>query len=124
MGLTDSSINILILSCFIFNTASIDYNAVVDNLLTFTPEVNILCATVVPIIDDDVLEDNQTFTIVLRTSDPDTLVNLVFATVTILDNDGKIHLALSKCDIHDVSLPTYILSSQVSLWVYSSHPTQ
>ena len=76
-------------SYFIFITASIDYNAVVDNLLTFTSEVNVLCATVVPIIDDDALEDNQTFIVVLSTSDPDALVNPAFATITIVDNDGK-----------------------------------
>ena len=91
--------------------------------MTFTPEVNVSCATVVPILDDDVLEDNQTFSVVLITSDPDALVNPAFATVTIVDNDGKIRLALCKFTILDFSFSTYILSSQMSLWVYSSHPT-
>ena len=61
-----------------------------DNLLTFTPALNLLCATVVPIIDDDVLEDNQTFTVVLSTEDPYVLLDPASATVTIVDNDGEI----------------------------------
>ena len=95
--------------------------------MTFTPEVNVSCATVVPIFDDDVLEDNQTFIVVLSTSDRDTLVNPAFATVTIIDNDGKTNLSFFKCTIHgfkyDLCL-TYTVLSQMPLWVYSSHPTQ
>ena len=69
--------------------------------MTFTPGVNVLCATLVPIIDDDVLEDNQTFIVVLNSSDPNAFVNPAFAIVTIVDNDGKIATALSKCTILD-----------------------
>ena len=96
------------------------------NLLTFTPEVNISCATVVPIIDDDVLEDNQTFIVVLSTSDPDASVNPAFAIVTIVDNDGKIRLVLSKCTILDFKYAFFLMfihSSQMPLWVCCRHPT-
>ena len=61
-----------------------------DNLLTFTPEVNVSCATVVPIIDDAILEDNQTFSVVLSTEDPDVSLDPASAIVTIVDNDGEI----------------------------------
>ena len=118
--------NITIILYFTFITALSDYNAVEGNLLTFTPEVNVSCTTVVPIIDDAVLEDNQTFSVVLITSDPDALVNPAFATVTIVDNDGKISLALSKCNILDFKFASCIMfihSSQVPLWVCCSHPT-
>ena len=115
--------NITIILYFTFITASSDYNAVDGNLLTFTPEVNVLCATVVPIIDDDVLEDNQNFSVVLSTEDPDTLVNPAFAIVTIVDNDGKISIALSKCTILDFKYALFIHSSQMPLWVCCSHPT-
>ena len=59
------------------------------NLLTFTSEVNVSCATVVPIINDAVLEDNQTFSVVLSTLDPDAIVDPAFATITIVDDDGE-----------------------------------
>ena len=69
-----------------------DYSAQ-QNLLTFTSGVNVSCTTVVPIIDDAVLEDNQTFSVVLSTADPDALLDPASATVAIVDNDGEIALA-------------------------------
>ena len=84
---------------FTFITASSDYNAVEGNLLTFTPGVNVSCTTVVPIIDDGVLEDNQTFNVVLSTTDPGVLLDPASATVAIVDNDGNIHLVLSTLSI-------------------------
>ena len=66
-----------------------DYSAL-QSLLTFTPGVNVSCATVVPIIDDAVVEDNQTFNVVLSTEDPNVLLDPASATVTIVDNDGEI----------------------------------
>ena len=115
--------NITIILYFTFITASSDYNAVEGNQLTFTPEVNVLCATVVPIIDDAVLEDNQTFSVVLSTEDPDTLVNPAFATVTIVDNDGKISLALSKSAFLNFKYASFFHLYQMPLWVCCSHPT-
>ena len=44
----------------------------------------------VPIIDDAVLEDNQTFSVVLSTEDPNVALDPASATVTIVDNDGEI----------------------------------
>ena len=87
--------NITIILYFIFITASSDYNAVEGNLLTFTPGVNVLCTTEIPIIDDNVLEDNQTFNVVLSTADSDILLDPSSATITIVDNDGNTCSALS-----------------------------
>ena len=69
-----------------------DYNAVEGNLLTFTPTINVSCATVIPIIDDIVLEDDQTFSVVLSTADLDVSLEPSSAPVTIVDNDSKIVL--------------------------------
>ena len=74
----------------ILHTAAPDDYSALQNLLTFTPGVNVSCTTVVPIIDDAVLEDNQTFSIVLSTEDPDVLLDPASAIVTIIDNDGEI----------------------------------
>ena len=43
----------------------------------------------ISIIDDRALEDNETFTVVLTTSDPDVILGTSRTTVTITDNDGK-----------------------------------
>ena len=74
----------------ILHTAAPDDYSVLQNPLTFTPGVNVSCTTVVPIIDDTVLEDNQTFNVVLSTEDSKVLVDPASATVTIIDNDGEI----------------------------------
>ena len=57
--------------------------------LTFAPGVNVLSTAVVPITDDAVLEDNETFSVVMSTTDPNVLLDPASAIVTIVDNDGK-----------------------------------
>ena len=52
--------------------------------------MNVSCTTIVPIIDDTILEDNETFSVVLSTADPDALLDPTSATVAIGDNDGEI----------------------------------
>ena len=42
----------------------------------------------IPIIDDSVLENNETFSVVLNTEDQNVVLDLTSATVTIVDNDG------------------------------------
>ena len=66
-----------------------DYNAVEGNLLTFSPVMNVSCATVIPIIDDNVLEDDQTFSVMLSTTELDVLLDPASATVTIVNDDGE-----------------------------------
>ena len=74
----------------ILHTAAPDDYSAQQNPLTFTPGVNVSCATVVPIVDDAVLEDNQTFSVVLSTEDPNVSLDPASATVTIVNNDGEI----------------------------------
>ena len=59
-------------------------------MFTFIPGVNELCTSEISIIDDLVLEDNETFSVLLSTEDPDVLLDPASATVTIVDNDGEI----------------------------------
>lgn len=81
--------SILVAVITLHTTAPDDYSAL-QNLLTFTPGGNVSCMAVVPIIDDAVLEDNQTFSVVLNTEDPNVLLDPASATVTIVDNDGEV----------------------------------
>ena len=45
----------------------------------------------IPIIDDSVVESDEQFTVVLRSSDPNVLVSQNQATVTIVNDDCKLH---------------------------------
>ena len=59
-----------------------------ENPLTFLPGINESCSFVIPIIDDSVLENNETFDVVISTTDLDVSIDPSSATVTIVDNDG------------------------------------
>ena len=61
----------------------------VSEVLTFEPSVNgsRLCI-MVDIVNDSVLEEEQTFFLVLSTADPDIAVQEDPAVVLIMDNDG------------------------------------
>ena len=61
------------------------------NLLVFTfmPGVSDLCTSEISIIDDLVLEDNETFSVLLSTTDLDVSLEPSSASVTIVDNDSK-----------------------------------
>ena len=72
-------------------TAPDDYTSV-ENVLTFSPGVNESCTTIIPIVDDSVLESDEVFSVTLSTTDSDVSLDPASATVTILDNDGKIIL--------------------------------
>jgi hypothetical protein len=43
----------------------------------------------IPILDDDALEGEQTFTLTLTTSDPDVMIGNDATTITIIDNEGR-----------------------------------
>ena len=73
-------------------TAAPDDYSALQNLLTFTPGVNVSCTTVVPIIDDAVLENSENFSVMLSTTDLDVSLEPSSASVTIVDNDSKIIL--------------------------------
>jgi hypothetical protein len=44
---------------------------------------------VIPILNDDALEGEQTFTLTLTTSDPDVMLVNNVTTITIIDNEGR-----------------------------------
>lgn len=71
----------------IYTTAPDDYTAM-EILLRFLPGTNESCGIMIPIIDDSVLENNETFDVVLSTADLAVSLNPASATVTIVDNDG------------------------------------
>ena len=58
-------------------------------MFTFIPGVNELCTSEISIIDDLVLEDNETFSVLLSTTDLDVSLEPSSASVTIVDNDSK-----------------------------------
>ena len=74
------------LSC-VLTTAPGDFTAV-QNLLAFMLGVNELCTTVIPILDDSFLEDNETFSVVLSAIDQAVSLDPASATVIIVDNEG------------------------------------
>ena len=73
-------------------TAAPDDYSAMQTLLTFTPGVNVSCATMVPIIDDAVLENSENLSVMLNTEDLDVSLVPSSASVTIVDNDSKIVL--------------------------------
>ena len=89
-----------------------------ENVLTFSPGVNESCTTIIPIVDDTVLENDEVFSVTLSTTDSDVSIDPSSATVTIVDNDGKIiHFVINYKFI------LILLSIQMSLLAYNSHPT-
>ena len=76
----------------ILHIAAPDDYSILQNVLTFMPGVNVSCTSGIRIADDSILEDDETFSVVLSTADLDISIDLASATVTIVDNDGKIIL--------------------------------
>ena len=73
--------------------------------LEFSPSVMSITVPVT-IVDDDILENPETFSAVLTTGDPSVLLDPDVATVTINDNDSEIYTSyLSACII---LLPAFI----------------
>ena len=100
-------------------TAPDDYTSV-ENVLTFSPGVNQSCTTIIPIVDDSVLESDEVFSVTLSTTDSDVSLDPISATVTILDNDGKIILFVI---FKFIAINMNLLSIQMSLLAYNSYPT-
>ena len=74
----------------IFAGGGVDYSAPNPTTFTFTSAQTLQC-TNIPIIDDSILEEIETFTIQLSQSSPEPGVSVLpaIATVFINDNDGK-----------------------------------
>ena len=65
-----------------------DYTEVVSRQLSFQPGETEQC-TAINVTDDVILEDSETFSVQLNTTDRAVLFNSSSATVTILDNDSE-----------------------------------
>ena len=72
----------------ITSTAPDDYTSV-ESVLMFSPGMNESYTTVILIVDDSVLENDEAFNVMLSTSDSDVSLDLASAIITIIDNDGK-----------------------------------
>ena len=70
-------------------TAAIDY-ATVTAQLTFQATVALQCSSI-SIVDDNILESDEVFSVQLSTLDPDVNLTTSTATVTIENNDGECH---------------------------------
>ena len=71
---------------YIVPSAPDDYTSVED-VIIFSPGINESC-TMIPIVDDSVLENDEVFSVILSTTDSDVSLDPSSATVTIVDNDG------------------------------------
>ncbi len=69
--------------------ASSDY-AIISSVLIFISGStdNATRCVDISILEDNALEGNQTFTVVVATSDPDVMFQTSMTSVTITDNDG------------------------------------
>ena len=82
------------INCTIYNPVSshspagADYEAVTTTL-TFNVSTPTQVVTI-PIIDDQIVENNEFFGVTLTTFDTAVTLNLQTASVTIRDNDGKL----------------------------------
>ena len=101
--------------------AALDDFTTMRNVLVFTfiPGVNELCTSEISIIDDLVLEDNETFSILLSTTDLDVSLEPSSASVTIVDNDSK---GVLYPLVSGVIMQLFI-SSQTLLWACNNLPT-
>ena len=80
-----------------------DYTRV-NSLLNFTSGSSnnaTKCQDII-ISDDITIENNQTFTVTLSTTDPDVLLGEYILTISIIDNDGQLsHVASCYCFCHN-----------------------
>ena len=68
-----------------------DYTAITDMELTFTADdvINTALCVNVTIVDDSIVEPEQSFTVSLTSNDPVQFVPVQQANVVIMDNDSK-----------------------------------
>ena len=73
----------------IFFTASEDYVGIAPSL-TFTPTGDTVICHNITIVDDSLVEDTQVFLAALETADSSVRLLPDIATISIVDNDGKV----------------------------------
>ena len=65
-----------------------DYTEVISRQLSFQPGTTQLCAPI-NITDDAILEDSETFSVQLNTTDQAVILDPISSTITILDSDSE-----------------------------------
>ena len=76
-------------------TSAIDFIAITGQQFTFTSAIQRVCVDI-EILEDESVEDNETFTVVLL--DFSVTINPNQATVQIVDNDGQFYLSM-QCNL-------------------------
>lgn len=79
--------------------------------LSLSSHSTTLCREIT-IINDKMLEDNETFTVQLSSNNPNVNVTLPQSTVTIIDDDSMCHL------VNEKELPTFVVGIQLLLLMY------
>ena len=72
----------MITAMFIFTTAEMDYTSVSMEEVVFQPGNSTRCFNI-STLPDDTVESNETFVVLLTTSDPDVIIDLTTTTVII-----------------------------------------
>ena len=85
-----------LLSLTLSSTAGSDYTQPGVSTVTFGPGQTSASYSV-PIVDDSNIEDTETFTAILSTTDSDVNIGDNTATVTILDDDGELFTVFVAC---------------------------
>ena len=93
-------------------TEGSDYTAPSAISLTFPANSSMQCG--ITAFDDDALEGNETFTVMLSTSETFLLVAINEASVTITDNDGKIETLSSAMTLCYLAVVTVSLPPDLS----------
>ena len=75
---------------YLISPAGIDYEAVTTNL-TFNASIPTQVVTI-PILDDLIVESNKSFNVILTTVDSAVTLRSQTASVTIRDDDSKLHV--------------------------------
>ena len=74
---------------FLLSTlAEIDYTSLVMEEVVFQPSTSVMCVNI-STLSDNTLESNETFVVLLATSDPDVNLGANSTTITIQNDDGK-----------------------------------
>ena len=78
------------------STVGSDYNDPVVTTVTFGPDVT-SASYPVPIVDDSNIEDTETFTATLSTTESNVNIGDDTATITILDDDSELFTVFVAC---------------------------
>ena len=84
------------MSLILSSTAGSDYNDLVVTTVTFRPDQT-SASYPVPIVDDSNIEDTETFTATLSTTESNVNIGDDTATLTILDDDSELFTVFVAC---------------------------